>query len=193
MKPSWKVKLLSVAMLSVAGCSSLPGSDVSASNNGGGGPQKSASSAPAPAQPSPLPSDTVLAGRTAAADGFYKLKIDLLQLDREGKLVTVNYAVTVTGHDRASGWDVGDAFSAVPSDDPSADGVYLIDAKNGKKHLVARDAEQKCVCTDSTESIIINTDQTVTFTATFAAPPEDVTAMDVYIPLAGTFKNVPLT
>ncbi|MFI6817836.1 hypothetical protein ACIBG7_35965 [Nonomuraea sp. NPDC050328] len=143
--------------------------------------------------PTPLPSDQVLASRTAAADQHYKLKIDLLAADREGRLVTVNYAVTVTEHDRAFGWTVGDAFSAVPSDTPDADGLYLVDKKNAKKHLVAKDVQGACACTANTESVAINTGQKVVFTASFAAPPEDVTKVDVYIPLAGTFADVPLT
>ncbi|MFI6317709.1 hypothetical protein ACIBG8_09335 [Nonomuraea sp. NPDC050556] len=180
-----KIVVAGAALLLATGCQLGPSPDPVS---------KPATTQPAsqPA-PTPLPSDQILASRTAAADQYYKLKIDLLAADREGKLVTVNYAVTVTEHDRAFGWTVGDAFSAVPSDTPDADGVYLIDRKNAKKHLVAKDSQGACVCTGNTESIAINTGQKIVFTASFAAPPEDVTTVDVHIPLAGTFAGVPLT
>jgi hypothetical protein len=38
----------------------------------------------------------------------------------------------------------------------------------------------------------MTTGHSTVLSASFAAPPPDVTAVDVFIPLAGTFENVPL-
>ncbi|MBB5963465.1 hypothetical protein [Planomonospora venezuelensis] len=143
-----------------------------------------------PSAAASLPADQVIGSREITGNNWYKVRIDLYSLQRQDKLITVNFAATVLEHDRASGWDVRDTFSAVPSDTPTVDGVYLVDTKNAKKHLAATDAEGRCLC--SSGLVEIDTDKTVVFSATFAAPPADVATMDVFIPRAGTFKNVPL-
>jgi hypothetical protein len=48
-------------------------------------------------------------------------------------------------------------------------------------------------CSSDLGSSFVKTDGPAVFSATFAAPPPDVTAVDVYIPHAGTFKNVPIS
>ncbi|GII02749.1 hypothetical protein Pta02_47570 [Planobispora takensis] len=161
-------------------------------------PAQAASSPPAsprspslsPSAAASLPAEQVIGSREITGNNWYKVRVDLYAVQRQEKLITVNFAATVLEHDRASGWDVGSTFSAVPSDTPTVDGVYLVDTKNARKHLVATDAEGKCLC--SSGLVEIDTDRTIVFSATFAAPPADVGTVDVFIPRAGTFKNVPL-
>ncbi|MFF3438746.1 hypothetical protein [Streptosporangium sp. NPDC002721] len=165
----------------------------SSAPSGSPGTSSGAASTPPAVSPSAvasLPADQVIGSREVTGNNWYKVRIDLYALRRQDKLVTVNFAATVLEHDRAGGWDVRDAFSAVPSGTPTVDGVHLVDTKNAKKHLVATDADGKCLC--SSGLVTIDRDRSVVFSATFAAPPADVNAMDVFIPLAGTFTDVPL-
>jgi hypothetical protein len=72
-------------------------------------------------------------------------------------------------------------------------GVYLIDGKHGKKYEVANDPGGHCVCSSLLGNLYIAPGSATVMTATFAAPPADVTALDVSIPLAGTFHDVPVS
>jgi len=182
--PMRKIAILSGAVMLTAGCQLGQAPPPS--------PPAQTTSSQASASPSAaasLPPDQVIGSREITGNNWYKVRIDLYAIQRQDKLITVNFAATVLEHDRASGWDVGSTFSAVPSDTPTVDGVYLVDTKNAKKHLVAKDNEGTCLC--SSGLVEIDTDKTVVFSATFAAPPPDVSTMDVFIPRAGTFKNVP--
>ncbi|MQA79790.1 MAG: hypothetical protein GEV10_15135 [Streptosporangiales bacterium] len=73
-------------------------------------------------------------------------------------------------------------------------GVYLVDGKNKKKHLTARYRDpahptsgMHCLCSGTRG---VAGGQTLYLNATFAAPPDDVTSVDVAIPHVGTFKDV---
>lgn len=77
--------------------------------------------------------------------------------------------------------------------DSRLDGVSLVDAKNRKRYLVARDSKGDCVCDAGLGSKFVEGGAPLTLSATFGAPPEDVEALDVVIPSFGTFKDVPLS
>ncbi|WP_157547791.1 hypothetical protein [Nonomuraea candida] len=151
-----------------------------------------ATSAPPSAAPSStLPPDKVLAGRKGTLDG-HGFRIDVTQLVRRERFVNLTFTATVTKEGGGLGWQVHNAFAAVPSQNPTVDGVFLVDVKNAKKHLVALDSEGKCVCS-RIESLFLKQDDTAVFSATFAAPPADVTSVDVHIPNVGTLADVPIS
>lgn len=70
----------------------------------------------------------------------------------------------------------------------SAYGLSLVDEQARKAHLVARDAEGKCLCPASVQTTPI---LTTLFTTTYAAPAEGTKAMTVYSN-AGYAQNVPV-
>lgn len=138
-----------------------------------------------------VPPDNVIAKRegTANRNAFV---LEVVQFLRRDSFVELTFRVTVTKDDGSLGWQVHNFFSAQPVSNPTVDGVFLIDTKNAKKHLVAQDSEGKCVCS-RIGGLFLKTDDSALLSATFAAPPPDVRAMDVHIPVVGTLANVPLS
>ncbi|MCK9873375.1 hypothetical protein MRI28_27770 [Nocardiopsis dassonvillei] len=82
------------------------------------------------------------------------------------------------------------AFAELVGSDEGMAAVELVDAANGRVHRVARDSSGGCVCSDPDPALVLRPGDSVELSATFAAPPEDVRAMDVRVPLAGTFTGV---
>ncbi|MEU6720128.1 hypothetical protein ABZ897_52460 [Nonomuraea sp. NPDC046802] len=132
--------------------------------------------------------DKVLASREGTLSDT-TFRIDVVQLIRRDRFVNLTFTATVTKTSEVLGWQVHNAFSAVAKANPTVDGVFLVDVKNAKKHLVALDSEGGCVCS-RIESLFLKQDQTAVFSATFAAPPADVGSVDVHIPNVGTLANV---
>ncbi|TDE42659.1 hypothetical protein E1295_27340 [Nonomuraea mesophila] len=141
--------------------------------------------------PATVPPDQVLAGREGTLDG-HTFKVEIVQLIRRERFADLTFTATVTKDGGGLGWQVNNAFSAVPQQNPTVDGVYLVDVKNAKKHLVAKDSEDKCVCS-RIGALFLKQDQSAVFSATFAAPPADVGSVDVHIPNVGTLANVPIS
>jgi hypothetical protein len=143
------------------------------------------------APPATTPPDQVLASREGSID-HTTFKIEIVQLVRRERFVNLTFTATVTKDGESSlGWQVHNAFSAVPKQNPTVDGVFLVDVKNAKKHLVAVDSEGACVCS-RVSSLFLKQDESAVFSATFAAPPADVGSVDVHIPNVGTLANVPI-
>ncbi|MFC6083476.1 hypothetical protein [Sphaerisporangium aureirubrum] len=182
--------MATAVVLVTAGCQ-FGGEDPGAAVRGGQGTTAGASSVK-PVPVSPAPPDRVLAKREAVS-GENKLEIAITLLARQERLVTLNFTVSTTT-DSTLGWQVGNFFATSPdNDNGSVNGVYLIDPKNAKKHLVAYDSEQHCVCSANLGGQFVKPGGAAVLSATFAAPPPDVAAVDVYIPHAGMFKNVPIS
>ena len=70
-------------------------------------------------------------------------------------------------------------------------GVYLIDGVNKKRHLVMRDADGKCICTDTLSNV--DPKGSVTVWAKFPEPPNEVSKMTVIVPLFLPLDGVPVT
>jgi hypothetical protein len=70
-------------------------------------------------------------------------------------------------------------------------GIYLIDGINKKRHLVMRDQDGKCICTDTLTKV--DAKSSVTVWAKFPAPPDDVAMMTAIIPLFLPLDAVPVT
>ena len=72
------------------------------------------------------------------------------------------------------------------------DGIYLVDGQNRKKYLVAHDSAGQPLTDSSLSGTFVEPGQFVTLSATLAAPPADVAAVDVFIPHFGTLAGVPI-
>lgn len=117
------------------------------------------------------------------------LHIAVHELARGAETVELTFSVTNIGDNESEivhGW-LGSGGDADVS------GVKLVDPTNGKVHLVARDANDACVCSTYGGTDSFATDESILYSATFGAPPEDVETMDVQVPTAGTFNDVELS
>ena len=74
----------------------------------------------------------------------------------------------------------------------AADGLQLVDGKNAKLYLVASDGQGRCLCSRNLSNLFLDYGNPVPLSASFAAPPADITAVQVRIPGFGTVKNVPV-
>ncbi len=117
------------------------------------------------------------------------LHIAVHELARGDETAELTFSVTNIG-DEASDLFHGWLGSGGDSD---VSAVKLVDPTNGKVHLVARDANDACVCSSYIGSESFETEESVLYSATFGAPPEDVETMNVQIPTAGTFNDVELS
>lgn len=75
----------------------------------------------------------------------------------------------------------------------AADGLQLIDGKNSKVYLVASDGNGRCLCSAQLLGKYLYDNQPKVLSSTFAAPPADVTSVDVRVPNFGTVVRVPVS
>ena len=57
---------------------------------------------------------------------------------------------------------------------------------------MASDGKGRCLCSRNLNSMFLDYGNPMLLSASFAAPPADVAAIDVRIPNFGTVKNVPV-
>jgi hypothetical protein len=201
-----KTLTLAVAAVALTGCGMLPGQ-----LGGGGGEEKQQTTAqeqPAKEQPtqrrttseepqqSAAPqADQVIATRetkvaSGAAGAGGTARADITVLKRQGKTVTLNWTLTVVDGEVNMHNGMGSATL-----DYSVSGVSLIDPVNAKRYRVARNgtgSDAECVCSD-TQGEFLKKGQTVTLYALFAAPPADVTKVNIEMPMIGVFTDVPIS
>ncbi|SBT38088.1 hypothetical protein [Micromonospora narathiwatensis] len=131
---------------------------------------------------------------------LYSVRVELYELRRRDGFVNVNVKMTRT--DQGTGnddWQVGDTFEGDTISLTFA-GVTLVDRKNRKRYLVARvdpdtapgGKDSQYLASTNLSKIFVKPDQSIWLYATFGAPPDDVTAVDVVIPRVPVFENVPL-
>jgi hypothetical protein len=197
-----KTIALTVMAVLLSGCGMLPG------QQGGGGEERQPSetaaqetvqsttppnaTAPAESQSAPPQGTKVVATLEAdiAAGDKAKARVDITTLKRQGKTVSLNWTITILEGQAI----IYSHLGAVPSDE-SVSGVSLIDPVNAKRYRVARNgtgSEAACVCSK------ISTDwltkgEAATFYAVFAAPPPDITKINVEMPLLGVLTDVPIS
>jgi hypothetical protein len=198
-----KTLTLAVAAVALTGCGMLPGQ-----LGGGGGEEKQQTTAqeqPTKEQPtqrrttsdepqqSAAPqADQVIATReakVASGDGG-TARADVTALKRQGKTVTLNWTITVVDGEVNIHNGMGSATL-----DYSVSGVSLIDPVNAKRYRVARNgtgSDAQCVCSD-TQGNFLKKGQTVTLYALFAAPPADVTKINIEMPMIGVLTDVPIS
>jgi hypothetical protein len=140
------------------------------------------------ATPAPAPSALVAAKQVSDANGR-KVNVAPVTLKRQGKLALLEVSATNTADSRVN-LAIVLRGSGVQFDD-----VTLIDPKGGKRYIVARDNEDDCLCTTfGSGGITIQPQETAIVSAYFAAPPADVTTVNVELPAKlGTFTDVPIS
>jgi hypothetical protein len=182
MKTTKLVAIAAAAALGLSGCSLVSGS---------GGPkgsspesdQKQADRMKAAARATaPQPQHT-LASHNGNLDG--DMTATVTSLIRDGNTVTLSYTLY-----NKSDLGASLANTALSSDDnDDADNVTLIDGKNKKKYLVARDAKGICVCS---HAAVMSAQSTIGMSSTFAAPPTAVDHITVEIPGFEPFYEIPI-
>lgn len=162
---------------------------------GGGSDDSSGQSSDDSKSAEKLPDLDPIATRNSSSDGR-ELEATLYPVERSGKTATVNFLVT--NKDNDDEFAVQDGFSDRDSSRGdtyrwAADGVTMIDGQNSKVYLTATDGDGTCLCSRGLDRIAIDPDQSMLFSVTFAAPPEDIEKVDVSIPKFGTFNGVSVT
>jgi hypothetical protein len=141
--------------------------------------------------------DHVIASRTAQI-GYVDVDLAITHLERSGE--TTSLSIKLTNEDTlwANVDDIFDDGETQPirnsdsrENGSSVDGIYLLDRAHGQKYLVARDPDGRCICDSGLAGRRV-AEGTISLSATYGAPPPNVTAVDVVVPRFGTFANVPL-
>lgn len=186
-----------------------------------GSPEGPASSAPPPASSAPAPSagttsaapapasatpadpsassggelGQVAASRTSAKGG-QKIIASLYPVQRDGAVSHLNLALSqpagATKSVQVGDLLADDNYDAIDHDGLTADGLQLVDGAHAKLYLVASDGNGQCLCSRGLSRVFVQGDAPVLISATFAAPPPDVTSVDVRVPGFGTVKGVPV-
>lgn len=123
------------------------------------------------------------------------IKVELYGLRRDQGFVTVRVRMTNLATDPDLDWQVSSVFmaDAEPLNSGSAfAGVYLLDKKNRKQYLVARNANKEYLASTDLGAVFVEPKMATELFATFGAPPEDVSTVDVVIPKIPVFEDVPL-
>jgi hypothetical protein len=188
-----------LALLALGGCG---GGDKKSSGSSGktettASPQATATT-PA-GKPAAAP-EKALAGRAGTIDGK-AVQLEIVQLKRSGEstALTLRLRKQTTGGAQVAGTFDDGLFEKLKNSDNSVaggntlDGISLIDSKNRKRYLVGRDSNNACVCDVDLSTAFVYPDSPLLLSATFGAPPADVTSVDVVVPKFGTFKDVPLS
>lgn len=210
----WFSLIVLAATIPLAGCSGLRGS-------GGDEPQQPAPSASAsavttsaaatpvnvPATPGPgttasetpngVPTDlgTPAATRDGTADE-QKATLAVYPIRRSDTLAVMHFTVAVDpeAEDGIFVFDLfsdGDSTTGDAQSSTSVDGVRLVDSARRKVYLAASDGKGNCLCSRALRGNL-EPGHSYTFYATYAAPPAEVTALDVSFPQFGTVSRVPV-
>ncbi|MCF6476641.1 hypothetical protein FAF44_51175 [Nonomuraea sp. MG754425] len=203
-----KTLALAVAAVALAGCGMIPG------QQGGGGEERQSQTATAEGQsasaPTSEPASEPSAGQgeqsappqqqgapiasheaEVSSGGMSgKGRIEITSLKRQGRTLTLNWTVTATDgkvnlHNGLSGGTLDYTVSA----------VSLIDPVNAKRYRTARNGTGEnatCVCS-RTQGQFLESGAASTLYAVFAAPPADVTRLNVEMPMFGVLTDVPIS
>jgi len=141
--------------------------------------------------------DRVIASRSGQIN-FEDVDLDLTHLERTGQTISLSMRLST---DAVLSPEIGKTFddgttqaieqSGSEENGDSVDGVYLVDRTHAQKYLVARDPDGRCICDVGIGKLLVS-ERPLTLSATYGAPPPEVTAVDVVVPHFGTFANVPL-
>jgi hypothetical protein len=151
-------------------------------------PPATAAAAPAAAPAAAAAGPPALASADGEKPG---IRIDVTELKRASggtvnlKMVMINDSDTA----HSFGYDYGDGSQGA-TDYNAIGGVHLIDPVGKKKYFVARDSENKCVCSTGVKEVPAR--GRINLWAKFPAPPEDVQKIGVVIPHFPPLDDVPL-
>ncbi|MEU6778200.1 hypothetical protein ABZ912_03280 [Nonomuraea angiospora] len=192
-----KTIALAVAAVALAGCGALPGRQA-----GGGGEEKqpqtvaeTTTEPPATAEATEAPPQETRAIASREADVSAggqngKARVDILGLKRQGRTLSLNWSITALDGKVNVHNGLGTATL-----DFTVSAVSLIDPVNAKRYRVARNGtgqDAKCVCS-GTQGQFLEKGQTSTLYAVFAAPPADVTKINIEMPMIGVLTDVPIS
>jgi hypothetical protein len=188
------VPLLTLVLTSCGGFA-MPGDgeerQASAQTTGSGSGAESGSAAEGgqSAQPATAPpqADQEITAREVRSQGFKK-RLAVTQLRREGKLAMLQFTITNL---EGGTWTINWSLRAQNKTAWDISGVSLIDPANAKRYRAAFSGDV-CVCSTA-EGVSIANGKTHSFYAAFAAPPPDVTKVNVEIPNHGVFTDVPIS
>ena len=161
-------------------------------------PAASASGAATPVAV-PAPSESASAGDTPVATrpgSFDKDKVvaTLYPVRRTGETASVNLYIAAQDPDGTFMLlnSLGDGNTETSSKAlTSVDGVRLVDPVAKKAYLPAVTADGQCVCSPD-DGATGEVRSSVWVTVTFAAPPAQLTMINVTVPTFGTFTDVPV-
>ena len=186
--------LLLVAGLALSACSPTPqggtavtsGSAPAASQAGVQGPAGGTAAEPGTSGPSGQNGLQVLDFRDTA-DGSVPVRVELNDVRVRGEIMWV----TITARNMATGgnsWQVNGFFGRPNSLDAS--GLYLVDSVQSERYLPGENPDGDCVCTDGLSGTFADPGQGVVINAAFAAPPPEVTELDLFVPNVQPFVGV---
>ncbi len=119
--------------------------------------------------------------------GTGQARADVLTLRRSGDLLTLEIRLTNL---ESGGLVSAESFPANLGDN-AVTGITLVDGRNKKRYLPAKDSAGTCLC--SKASINLAEGGSTIVSATYAAPPADVTTLSVELPGFGTFADLPVS
>lgn len=152
-----------------------------------------------PAAPRPASSESAAAGDQAVATrpGSFdsdKVVATLYPVRRTGGTASVNLYIAAQDPDGTFMLlnSLGDGNTETSSKSlTSVDGVRLVDPGAKKAYLAAVTADGQCVCSPD-DGAAAEVRSSVWVTVTFAAPPPQLTMINVTVPTFGTFTDVPI-
>lgn len=142
--------------------------------------------ADAPAEP-----ERAIARREVKASGA-DLTVEITGIRRQGRFSTLTWTVTNNSDER---WQMNSDMGDTPGGlGLTVAGISLVDPVNGKRYVVARTGKYpraKCLCSDY--DVFTEAGEVLSLHATFAAPPPDVTKINVDLKVLGVFTDVPIS
>lgn len=158
--------------------------------------------ATAAASASPTADAEGIATAGSAVDGV-PVRLDVVGLKRSGETLVLNLRLTAPEAEEDDSAQVAGTFDDGQFQEveggestiggSTLDGISLVDTKNQKRYLVGRDETGQCVCDTDLGDTFVEREAPALLSATFAAPPPDVTSVNVVIPDFGTLADVPVS
>lgn len=161
------------------------------------------------AEPQVVSAELPVIATRETVDNDIPLGVDLNAVTVSGKIMTVLFTAHNLDKDDqrwqiAGFFDDGSGNAPLDSDGKrseqfdvmlmdSTDGITVLDTVNGALYHAAYDSARSCLCDVDLGNSFVASGQAIVLMTAFAAPPEDVETVTVYIPGAGSFDNVPLT
>ena len=123
-------------------------------------------------------------------DGFddsTPVRVELNDVRVRGQIlwVTLTARNTSTGSDS---WQIADFFG--PSSALDASGIYLVDSVRAKRYLPGENPDGRCLCSTNLGTVFVDPGQGALITVAFAAPPPEVTDLELWMPGLQPFVGV---
>lgn len=195
---SFKPTFLAFPLLMAAVLSGCASSDAPAEQTAPSAVSPSAAGSSAPLSTSQDQTVQELGEIGTRQSGNKDVEVTLNNVVANDATMTVNF--TMTNNEKSGNKQVKDRFNnglreaegaEGTADTFSADGVYVV-TEEKKRYLVGRDENGVCACSGNLSNMFVNSGGSMTLSAIFAAPPEQISTVDVFIPTVGTFTDVPL-